>query len=90
MGKMNKELTPLHSWAYLVGSLEHCKLISTGENKVIKTIETALKALEIFKRNCLLSQYPDGSYELVFPNKIQPSDEDVEILKEVLKWKLLN
>ena len=43
------------------------------------------KALEIFKRNCLLSQYPDGTYELAFPNKIQPIDEDIKILKEVLK-----
>lgn len=58
----------------------------------IKIVEAALKegeknkkALEIFKRNCLLSQYPDGSYELAFTNKIQPRDEDVEILKEVLK-----
>ena len=47
--------------------------------------EKLVKALEIFRRNCLLSQYPDGTYELAFPNKIQPSDEDAELLKEILK-----
>lgn len=42
------------------------------------------RALEIFKRNCLLSQYPDGTYELAFTSKIQPTEEDIAILKEVL------
>lgn len=41
-----KELTPLQALTYFVESLKHCKLISTGENKVIKIIETALKEKE--------------------------------------------
>lgn len=70
-------------------------LVDTYENKINEITDVAnwhskerykyKKAVEIFERNCLLSQYPDGTYELAFTNKIQPRDEDVKILKEVLK-----
>ena len=79
---MSKELTALE------------RIIETfldKDSEDIKTVRNALKegekikkALEIFKRNCILSQYPDGTYELAFPRKIWPTDEDAKLLNEVL------
>ena len=44
-----------------------------------KTIENTLKALEIIKKCCLLSKT-----ELAFTNKIEITQEEYELLKEVL------
>lgn len=56
--------------------------------ETFETIEKSLKALEIIKPYCLVADYktddPDTRYELAFCKKICITQEEYDLLKEVL------
>ena len=62
--------------------------IDPNSNKDIEEISQDLKALEIIKPCCIVADYktddPDTRYELAFCKKICITQEEYDLLKEVL------
>ena len=60
-------------------SLKRLEQLEIEKQSFDRVIEKKLKALEIIKKCCLLSKH-----ELAFTNKIEISQEEYDLLKEVL------
>lgn len=82
-------LEALENLKNLSQDVQYASKIPSIDNE-LEVIETTLKALEIIKPYCLVTDYetddPDTRYELAFFKKIYITQEEYDLLKEVLLW----